>query len=541
MDSLQSVALILLSALVFLVVITVLVGVHELGHYLLARLCGMKVDAFAIMMGGRRSTDLSRLLAKPLVPGSILWMVALASLCVLLAANTARLVPLYLASLATLGIALPVWVATRLAALYRLRAEQWAKTMGLAWVGSLGLLFLATRFQNVQPSQVIAILGMASLVGLLVLYYQPVAGRGEDAPMGEGSLQIDGSSVPVRFRPLWSRRSKDGTEFSMLLLPLGGFAAIRGMHPKPDGSETRIPGGFYSKPPWQRFIVLLAGPFFSVAFGVLLFAALYGTVGVYRPSNSPVVSSVLADKPAARAGLKAGDRFVRVDGQPVQRFYDVLRVIREKPGEPVRVSVLRDGKVLNLEIVPEASSGPVPVLGPDLMPTSELRVQAQMGVPIPRELVRLAPAQAFREAAMAPVAMVSGLLGIVRQPARASEEVGGPGTIALFAFEATKQGLVGILALAAGLSISLGIMNLLPIPPLDGGQMLVAFVEMLRRGRRLSIQVQNLVANVGFVLVLLLVFSVLAVDMGRIVGRKQNADQSANGRTPRVEAPADRR
>jgi regulator of sigma E protease len=142
---------------------------------------------------------------------------------------------------------------------------------------------------------------------------------------------------------------------------------------------------------------------------------------------------------------------------------------------------------------------------------------------------------------MAPVTMVSGLLGIVRQPARASDEVGGPGTIALFAFEATKQGLVGILALAAGLSISLGIMNLLPIPPLDGGQMLVAFVEMLRRGRRLSIQVQNLVANVGFVLVLLLVFSVLAVDVGRIVGRKQNPDKPEVGRAPSVEAPAERR
>ncbi|MEJ5170169.1 MAG: site-2 protease family protein, partial [Fimbriimonadales bacterium] len=133
------------------------------------------------------------------------------------------------------------------------------------------------------------------------------------------------------------------------------------------------------------------------------------------------------------------------------------------------------------------------------------------------------------------VSMVSGLLGIVRQPSRASEEVGGPGTIAMFAFEATKEGIVGILALAAGLSISLGIMNLLPIPPLDGGQMLVAFVEMLRRGQRLSIQVQNLVANVGFVLVLLLVFSVLAVDVGRIVGRKQ-ATETIERPAPEKEA-----
>lgn len=538
MDSLQSVALILLSALVFLAVITVLVGVHELGHYLLARFCGMKVDAFAIMMGGRRSTDLSGTLEKPLVRGEILWLVALATLLVLLLANSAKFVPVYLACFAMLGIVLPLWVATRLAALYRLRPKQWGKTMGSAWLASLGLMFIATRFQNVQPSQVLAVLGIASLVGLLIVYYHPVSGRSEDAPMGEGSLQIDGQTVAVRFRPLWSRRSKDGTEFSMLLLPLGGFAAIRGMHPKPDGSETQIPGGFYSKSPLQRLLVLLAGPFFSVAFGVLLFACLYLTVGVYRPSNSPVVSSVLPDKPAAKAGLRAGDRFVRVQGQSVERFYDVLRVVRENPGKPVQVAVLRDGKILNLEIVPEASDGPVPVLGPDLMPTSEMRVQAQMGVPIPRELVRLTPAQAVREAAMAPVAMVSGLLGIVRQPTRASEEVGGPGTIALFAFEATKQGLVGIVALAAGLSISLGIMNLLPIPPLDGGQMLVAFVEMLRRGRRLSIQVQNLVSNVGFVLVLLLVFSVLAVDMGRIVGRKNDAEKVTSERNTRVEAPA---
>jgi len=538
MDSLQSVALILLSAVVFLTVITVLVAVHELGHYWVARLCGMKVDAFAVMMGGKRETDLSGTLPKPLAPGALLWLTGLAALALVLAGNALRAVPAYLTGLAVLGIVLPIWVGSRLGSLYHLRPSRWGKTLSVSWLAALGLLFLATRFQNVQPSQILAILGMASAVGLLVIYYTPVLGKPEDAPMGEGSVEVAGQPVPVRFRPLWSRRNAEGTEFSLLLLPLGGFAAIRGMHPKPDGSETRIPGGFYSKPPLLRLLTLLAGPAFSVLFGVAVFAGLYTFVGVYKPSNEPVVTALLPGKPAAVAGLQPGDRFVQVNGQPVATFYDVLRVVRDSPGRPVRVAVQRAGRLLDLEIVPEPSPGPVPVLGPDLMPTSETRVQAQMGVPIPRVLSRLSPAQAVREAALAPVTMVSGLLGIVRQPSRASEEVGGPGTIAMFAFEATKEGIVGILALAAGLSISLGIMNLLPIPPLDGGQMLVAFVELLRRGQRLSIQVQNLVANVGFVLVMLLVFSVLAVDVGRIVGKKQ-APEAAERPTPsKVERPA---
>lgn len=362
--------------------------------------------------------------------------------------------------------------------------------------------------------------------------------------MGHGVLEIDGAEpeepegergwVPVRFRPLWYRTDKHGTEFSLLVLPLGGFCAIKGMHPKEDGSEVHIPGGFYNRPPWQRLIVLAAGPIFSVAFGVILLTGVFSLKGIPAALDVPVVGVVGEDGPAAAAGIKAGDRILRVDGQPVSTFFDVVSRVRGKiEGEegarkavPVAITYLSEGVERTATIKPMVDDKPSSVLGSDLEPTEEKRIQAKLGIGPSLGHKPMTFAAATREALMKPVELVQGLAGMITKISTAKDAVGGPGTIATATASASDSGIWSVLTLAGLLSISLGVLNLLPIPLLDGGQIVVAIVEMLRGGKRLSLQVQQAMTTVGIALIFLIMLGAATVDIGRFVG-KDDAPKAA--------------
>lgn len=532
MDSYQLLGQYLLTGINLMVVLTVLVAVHELGHYWVARLFGMHVDAFAVMMGGIRKGDLASRLPKPLLPARWVWLAAAAATACIIVGAFERIAGLHIVGLAALAVVIPIWVATRIGALYGFPLGQSLRYLGFGWFAGFLALFFSTRFEKLQLGQVLTVLLFASSIALLILYYQPVLRKPEDAKMGEGELEIDGERVEVPFRPLWSRKAANGTEFSFLALPLGGFAAIKGMHPKADGSETKIPGGFYSKSPFARFLVLLAGPVFSIAFGLLLYVVLFTTIGVERPLNEPVIGAVAEGRAAAKAGLIAGDRVISIDGKPVQTFFQIIEKVRDNPNVPMAVVYERKGQRLATTVVPEMDETPSPVITPDLDRSEVLAKQAKWGAVWQTRPERLGLGEAFAEAWTMPVKMASGLFGLVKNPGRAKDEVGGVGTIAKATYQATEAGLSVVLMLAAGLSISLGFMNLLPVPPLDGGQMVVAFVEMLRGGRRLSIQVQNAVSTVGMVLVFALIASVLTIDMGRFLGK----DAKENG--PSVTRPS---
>lgn len=528
MDSLVQLGQYLLAGIAFLIVITVLVAVHELGHYWAAKAFGMKVDAFAVMMGGIRSTDLRDRLPGPLAPAWSVAVTAVAAVAMVAVGGLEGYPIVQTLGLFLLAIALPVWVATRIGALYGFSIGRTLKPLGGSWLAGLAFLLIATGLKNVDTIQALTVLFFASSVGVLLLYYQPVLHKPEDSPMGEGELDMDGERVAVRFRPLLSRRAKDGTEFSLLLLPLGGFAAIRGMHPKPDGSETQIEAGFYSKSPFARWIVLFAGPLFSVLFGLILYTLLFVTLGEERPLDRPVIGTIREGAPAAKGGLKPGDRIISVDGKPVSTFYDMLVIVRERADKPLQFVYERAGQQSSTTIIPKADESPSPVISPKLEPTEERRIQGKIGAGWGSERVALTLPEAMARAWQAPVRMVEGFVGLIKNPSRAKDEVGGAATLATVTYHALEEGLGVLLGLAAGLSISLGIMNLLPVPPLDGGQMVVAFVEMLRRGRRLSIEVQQMVSTVGMVLVLALVIGVLAVDMNRFLG-KPTASPSSSG------------
>lgn len=520
MDNWQTLLQYLGSGLTFLVVITILVFVHEVGHFWFAKLFGMKVDSFAVMLGGIRKTDLTPHLPRPMLPSRVVAAGYVAALLMVVLGATMRLTPVYQTGLALIAFVFPVWILSRMGALYHLTRAQVFKPMLITYGVALLMLAIGTQgkaFSN--PTQAMHFFVYASWVAMLIVYYQPTGHRPEDAPMGHGMIRVRGEDVPVRFRPVWHTTSKAGTEFSLLALPLGGFAAIHGMHPKPDGSETKVQGGFYSKPPLARLMVLFAGPLFSILLGVVFLFSAFAIYGEARLSNEPVVQSISEGGPAAVAGMKLGDRIVSVNGSPVQKFYDVVVKVRESEGKTLQVTVQRGSAQIPLTVMPKLDADPTPVIGPDMTPTGEMKRQYKLMVGTKREIVPIGAGEAFSRAVRAPLAYAAGLGSLLRAPQSAGESLSGPATLATTTHEATQSGLYSVLFLAGMLSLSLGFMNLLPIPPLDGGQMVIAFVELLRGGRRLSLEVQHSMSTVGMFLVMALMLFVITQDTGRLMGR----------------------
>lgn len=309
------------------------------------------------------------------------------------------------------------------------------------------------------------------------------------------------------------------TDFTIRPWPLGGFVRIKGMMPEEDGSEIHVPGGFYSKAPWKRFIVLLAGPVFSVVAGIIILTGVHYFGGIGRPNYTPVLGGVTQDGPSGKAGLKPGDVITKVDGKPINKFYDVVLAVQDRANKPTQFEFTRNGKAMTAVVTPEEKDAPL--LAPNLMDNLPARKSGRIGIVADYVVQKVGFGEAFIEAAKTPAMVVTKLISLISRPAELKEQVGGPIRIAQVTSEAVKIGPGLVILLAASLSISVGIFNLLPIPPLDGGQMMVAIAEMLRGGRRLSIKVQGAVAAVGFALVAVLFVTVLTIDIGRLTNKEK--------------------
>ncbi len=308
------------------------------------------------------------------------------------------------------------------------------------------------------------------------------------------------------------------TDFTIRPWPLGGFVRIKGMIPEEDGSEVSVPGGFYSKAPWQRFIVLLAGPAFSVIAGILVLIPLYATIGIDRLVGEPIVAAVMAEGPAKDSGIKAGDKVVSVNGERVNGFFELQAKMRHLGGQEVQVSVDRAGQQLAFPVKSVWAENDSMARDANGDATGEWSRQGLLGIELQRGkdvLVKLPLPQAFTSAINAPVQAVRNIISLIKRPKNFSKSVSGPATMVAFTKYALDKGIATVLKLAALLSISVGIFNLLPFSPLDGGQMVVSVLEMLRRGRRLSIELQTKLSAVGMSLIAVLVLFAWFFDFKR--------------------------
>lgn len=294
----------------------------------------------------------------------------------------------------------------------------------------------------------------------------------------------------------WTARN--GTVWKVAWLPLGGYVKLHGQEQPSEASpEERArwrPGEtFHEKPVGARAFVVAAGPLANFLLAVVLFAGLYATVG--QPSMVAAVGEVVAGSAAERAGLLAGDRIVAVDGTEIARFEDLQHAIATHPGVPVTIEVSREGRLLTLTATPEAREAP------DGTRSGVLGVR---GGPV--EFVRLNPLSATVAGAVQTWNVTEQTLAGVWQMivgARGTEELGGPLRIAQLSGQVAEMGVTPLITFMAILSVNLALINLFPIPVLDGGHLMFYAAEAIR-GRPLSQRMQEIGFRAGLALLIAL-------------------------------------
>jgi regulator of sigma E protease len=296
---------------------------------------------------------------------------------------------------------------------------------------------------------------------------------------------------PALFR--WHDRT--GTEWRVSALPLGGYVKVHGFEGPEDATPEQIaawiPGKtFHDKPVGSRAIVIAAGPVFNFLFAILIFAALYSFVG--RPEVHNEVGEIVADSAAARAGLHPGDVITRIGDQSV-RDYDTLRTdVSAMAGAHTTITVRRGEQTVSMPLVVDSVAGP----GSTKIGQLGVLFDASMGP-------RLSPPRAFvagaQETWRLSVQTLVGLKQIIFGQ-RSVKEIGGTIRIAQVSGQVAKLGWTTIVSFLALMSINLGLMNLIPIPILDGGRLLFYGIEALS-GRPVPRRVQEISFQAGFALI----------------------------------------
>lgn len=307
---------------------------------------------------------------------------------------------------------------------------------------------------------------------------------------------------------------KAGTRWKICAFPLGGYVKMFGEQDfaeeddQPVMTEAEKAVSFHHKTLRQRVAIVAAGPAANFLFAIVMFAGMFATVGVATPL--PVVGEVQADSAAAAAGFAVGDRIVSIDGQPVSQFEDLRRLIGDRPEISTVFEVRRGEETVRLTAVPQrttvtADDGverSIGVLGIKADPNALVYERYN-----PVKAVAVAVSQVFAISVQIMVALWEIISGT-----RTAAELGGPLRIAQLSGEVAQHGFDNLLRFTAALSINLGLINLFPIPLLDGGHLAFYGAEALR-GRPLGKRVQEYGFRFGLAVVLLLIIFVTWNDL----------------------------
>ena len=340
----------------------------------------------------------------------------------------------------------------------------------------------------------IGIIAFFVILGVLILVHE--VGHFAFAKLMGVRVDEFGLGFPPRLKT-WRR---GGTVYSLNAIPLGGFVKMlgeNGDHPEPDS--------FGAKPPWQRFLILVAGPGMNLLLALAIF---FGTFMIGSPRYLTVVTSVVGGSPAATAGLHVGDRIVAVDGQPVKYADQLQGLVLNNLGERLTIRVERGSKTFSTGLVPRVN--PPPHQGP-------------MGVGVAKSMtVAYGPADSLGRAFGQIGAMVGSLPLVLQSIGQhGGGQVAGPIGIAQGTTDVVQNepstGIGTLLQWVALLSANLGVLNLLPIPALDGGRLVFVLLSWVRR-RNLDPELEGLVHMVGMAMLLMLILVISYQDVARWVG-----------------------
>ena len=317
--------------------------------------------------------------------------------------------------------------------------------------------------------------------------------------------QVHVEVFSIGFGPeLYGWTDRLGTRWKISAIPLGGYVKMFGEND--DGEEGKIPltpeereVSFQHKRLSQRIAVVAAGPLANYLFAIVVLAGLYSISGIPRPLAA--VGEVVAGSAAEKAGLQSGDRIMGIDGTDIAWFEDLRRIVMNKPGVLFELDVLRDGARLAVKATPKA-------VGAENRSGGDIKI-GRLGVkPDPDHVAydRQNPLKALWMGVERSASLTGQILSYIGQiftGSQKADQLGGPLRIAQMSGSICQGGLIECTFFMAALSINLGLINLFPIPMLDGGHLAFYIAEAIR-GRPLGPRTQEYGFRFGLILVLLL-------------------------------------
>jgi regulator of sigma E protease len=315
-------------------------------------------------------------------------------------------------------------------------------------------------------------------------------------------------------KELFGWTDKVGTRWKFCLIPLGGYVKMFGdtnAASTPDPHIEKLTSAqkkkaFYAKTVGQRAQIVFAGPLANFIYAILVFAVIFMFYG--QAVTPPVIGAVQDDSPASRADLRIGDRIIEAEGTSIERFEDLQQIVRLRPGETITLVVLRDGT----EIFKELTTG---IKSFDTGFGREDKIGFVGLVATGLEYKKYGPIQSIWQGTRETYTIVQTMFVAIGQMIngdRGTEQIGGPIQIAQISGLAAKAGLYALLWFSALLSINLGLINLFPIPVLDGGHLFFYLIEFIK-GKPISPKVLGYFSRIGFALLIFLMIYALWNDL----------------------------
>ena len=323
----------------------------------------------------------------------------------------------------------------------------------------------------------ITILGAVFVFGVIVMIHE----LGHFLTAKACGMRVDEFAIGIGLNVI--QKQKGETLYSIRLLPLGGFNKIAGMDPSEDVGER----GFNNKPVWQRFIVIAAGATFNFLLAIVIYFCIFAFHGTTVPSHEPVIGDTFAGNPAAEAGIQQGDRILTINGQSIQEWKDITQSLQGHSNHVVSVTLDRKGEIISTTVIPR-ESGDRSVIG--INPVMDVK---QYGI-------GESAVYAVTHTGSTIMEMLQGLWNIVTGHSKG--DVAGPIGVAQMAGQVAQHGFISLLLFTALLSLNLGVINLLPIPVLDGGHLVLLILEGIT-GRKLPEKALQYIQMTGVGLLLL--------------------------------------
>jgi regulator of sigma E protease len=312
----------------------------------------------------------------------------------------------------------------------------------------------------------------------------------------------------VGFGPkLWVKK-KGETEYALSAFPLGGYVKMVGEDPEEEVKAVDLERSFAHKSLLKRTAIVAAGPGFNLLLAVFLLMLVFLFYGV--PVLSNLVGAVEPDSPAAQAGIQKGDRIIAVNNQTVTAWEDLSSAIKQSGGQPLALRIQRTGQELTVAVQPRKKEvkNIFGELKEDWMIGIGSQVSIEKGDP------GLAISKAFVQTYEYSKLTLVGLYKMITREV-SPRNLGGPILIAQMAGQQAQEGIGSYLAFLAVLSINLGVLNLLPVPVLDGGHLFFFAIEAIIR-RPVSLKYREKAQQVGIFLLLLLMIFAFANDIFRL-------------------------